>query len=607
MSFGGGSFRTKATFAPLPATARGHPTQLDYDPSGKSANFLYTNGRSVYIRNIDDPRIAVEYVGHSSQATVARYSPSGFYIASADVQGNVRIWDATQPDQILKTETRALSGRINDLSWDFESKRIIAAGEGKERFGHAFLFDSASSVGEIIGHSKVINAITTNKSRPFRAATCSDDMTVNFYHGVPYKFNKTIKDHSRFVQCVRFSPSGDHFASAGMDGKMFLYDGKTGDKISEITSGEGGHTGGILSFSWSPDGKQILSCSGDTTAKIWDVTASSVVSTFNFGQGGIDDQQVGSLWTNNHLLTVSLSGEINYIDKQGGGRPIKTIKGHQKAITSLTVAENSGTFYTGSYDGRILSWADSGAEEVAGSGHTNQVRGLASNSSKVYSIGMDDTLRSIDAGAKSFTPHVVATEGVPNALSVRGPYSAFVTGSGRVTLLKDGALAFSKSFSWTPTAVDISPDTKTVVVGDEDRKLHVFSFDGQQITEVTTLENNRGQITALAFSPDGSLLASADRERSILVFDTASWTVKITQWMFHTARVHSISWSPDGLHAVSGSLDTNVEVWSVEKPTKHISIKGAHLDGVNGAAFLDNNTVVTAGQDASVKTWSLTY
>jgi hypothetical protein len=50
-----------------------------------------------------------------------------------DVQGNVRIWDATQPEQILKTETRALSGRINDLAWDFESKRLIAVGEGKDR------------------------------------------------------------------------------------------------------------------------------------------------------------------------------------------------------------------------------------------------------------------------------------------------------------------------------------------------------------------------------------------------------------------------------------------------------------------------------------------
>ena len=60
--------------------------------------------------------------------------------------------------------------------------------------------------------------------------------------------------------------------------KVFLYDGKTGDQVTEITGSPDGHTGGILSFSWSPDGKNILTCSGDATAKIWDVSAKSVVS-----------------------------------------------------------------------------------------------------------------------------------------------------------------------------------------------------------------------------------------------------------------------------------------------------------------------------------------
>ena len=50
-----------------------------------------------------------------------------------DVQGNVRIWDATQAEHILKSETRVFSGKVNDLAWDFESKRLIAVGEGKER------------------------------------------------------------------------------------------------------------------------------------------------------------------------------------------------------------------------------------------------------------------------------------------------------------------------------------------------------------------------------------------------------------------------------------------------------------------------------------------
>lgn len=166
-----------------------------------------------------------------------------------------------------------LTGRVNDLDWDFESKRIIAVGDGKDKFGHAFLFDTASSVGEISGHSKVVNSVSIRQARPFKAVTCSDDQTVNFYNGVPFKFGKSITDHSRFVQCVRFSPNGDLFVSCGMDGRVLLYDGKTGDKVSELV----GHSGGVFSASWSGDGKFLQTCSADTTVKIWDVAAGSAV------------------------------------------------------------------------------------------------------------------------------------------------------------------------------------------------------------------------------------------------------------------------------------------------------------------------------------------
>jgi len=137
------------------------------------------------------------------------------------------------------------------------------------RYGHAFSFDTGNSVGEIIGHNKVINACAIRNQRPFRAATCSDDMTVNFYHGPPYKWQKSMTDHTRFVQCVRFSPDGQFVISVGSDAKIFLYDGSTGDKIAEIT--DGAHAGGIFSMSWSPDSKQFMTSSADMTVKIWDL------------------------------------------------------------------------------------------------------------------------------------------------------------------------------------------------------------------------------------------------------------------------------------------------------------------------------------------------
>ncbi|KAJ3050240.1 WD repeat-containing protein 1 [Rhizophlyctis rosea] len=593
------SFSRKATFAAQPTTVRGQAVHLGTDPKG--VNFLYTNGRAVVIRNLADPSIATEYTQHTCQATVARYSPSGYYIASADVQGNIRIWDTLGGEQILKTETKVFSGRVNDLAWDFESKRIVAVGEGKDRFGHAFLFDTASSVGEIGGHSKAINSVALSPKRPFRAVTASDDMTVNFYHGVPFKFNRSLTDHTRFVQCVRYSPSGDHFVSAGSDGKLVLYDGKTGDKVEELSGAEGAHKGGIYSVSWSPDGGSLLTASGDMTAKLWDVNARKVVNTYTFGDT-FEAQQVGSLWQGDYLLTLSLSGDFNYIDKNTW-KPSRIVRGHQRAITALAVSPDK-TLFSGSYDGRICAWTDGakGATVPAGQGHTNQVTGLAVDGGKVWSSGMDDSVRSlsIGEGASYDNSTTSATSALPKGIAAKNGTVITVSIKDEAKI-SSGGQENTVKLKYSPLSVAISPDGGEAAIGGEDNKVYIYTIAGTQLTQKSVLESNRGAVTSLAYSPNGVFLAAADTARNIIVYDAKSGEVKINQWVFHNARVNTVAWSPDSKHAVSGSLDTNVEVWSVEEPMKHISIKGAHLETVSGVVFLDDKTIASAGGDATIK------
>lgn len=108
---------------------------------------------------------------------------------------------------------------------------------------------------------QVINAVSIRNQRPFRAVTASDDGAIVFFHGVPFKNDKVslhldkmtnklltmsrkvIRTHTNFVQDVRFSHSGDHFASVGSDRKLFFYDGKTGETVGEVDA----HNGSIVS------------------------------------------------------------------------------------------------------------------------------------------------------------------------------------------------------------------------------------------------------------------------------------------------------------------------------------------------------------------------
>jgi WD40 repeat protein len=54
------------------------------------------SGKSIFVRSIDEPASCKQYTGHTVQTSVARFSPSGFYIASGDVAGTVRVWDAVE-------------------------------------------------------------------------------------------------------------------------------------------------------------------------------------------------------------------------------------------------------------------------------------------------------------------------------------------------------------------------------------------------------------------------------------------------------------------------------------------------------------------------------
>lgn len=205
-----------------------------------------------------------------------------------------------------------------------------------------------------------------------------------------------------------------------------MYDGKTGDKIDELA----GHSGSIFSLAWSPDSTQLLTSSADCTAKIWDISTKSVVkcveyvpcrvsiyadmgllySTFeiNSAQAAVDNQQVGNLWQGDWIITTSLSGQINYLDKNSG-KISRVIDGHSKAITALAVSSDD-TLFTGSYDGRVYAWSvgtDSNhteAKKVGGESHSNQVVALEAtkDNNLLISAGMDDTVRVGSVDTKSF-------------------------------------------------------------------------------------------------------------------------------------------------------------------------------------------------------------
>ena len=77
--------------------------------------------------------------------------------------------------------------------------------------------------------------------------------------------------------------------------------------------------------------------------------------------------------------------------------------------------------------------------------------------------------------------------------------------------------------------------------------------------------------------------------------------------LYHSARINCLAWSPNSSMVATGSLDTCVIVYEVDKPAStRMTIKGAHLGGVYGLGFADDTHVVSSGEDACIRVWSLT-
>ena len=97
-----------------------------------------------------------------------------------------------------------------------------------------FNAETGTSTGEIMGNSKPINSVDFKPTRPFRAVVGSEDSAICYFEGPPFKWKRTLEEHERFVNVVRYAPNGELFASGGADGKLVIFEGKTGDKLYEI-------------------------------------------------------------------------------------------------------------------------------------------------------------------------------------------------------------------------------------------------------------------------------------------------------------------------------------------------------------------------------------
>jgi WD40 repeat protein len=175
------------------------------------------------------------------------------------------------------------------------------------------------------------------------------DNTVKLWDVTSRALLHNLEGHSWGVTSVSFSPDGTKVASGSWDNTVKLWDVTSGALLHNLV----GHSYRVDSVSFSPDGTKVASGSYDKTVKLWDVTSGVELRSLEGHSYGVSSVSFSPDGTK--VASGSVDRTVKLWDVTSGVE-LRSLEGHSHFVNSVSFSRDGTKVASGSDDNTVKVW-----------------------------------------------------------------------------------------------------------------------------------------------------------------------------------------------------------------------------------------------------------
>lgn len=404
-----------------------------------------------------------------------------------------------------------------------------------------------------------------------------------------------------FGEGVAFSQDGLLVAAGSRSGIVEVWSAVTGKELWTLAGPEQA----VSAVAFSPDSRLLAAASVDGVVRLWDVRDRSLRLSLEHSAGAVN---AVAFSPDGRVLASGAADRTIRLWSVAEGALRLTLEGHRGAVMGVAFSPDGHLLASAAADCTIGLWgASTGQVRLALAGHAGTVRGVAfsPDGALLASASADRTVRlwEVETGDPRgvIAEHEEAATAV--AFSPDGRFLACgsadrtvrlyqVVPGRRRALLRAGLLGEVNALAFSPDSRSLAAASGAVCL---------WHIPAQE--PLTALKGHADTVTAISFSPDGGVLASASADHTARLWSMATAS-QLHVLSGHQSALTAVSFGPDGDLLATGARDGEVRLWDSRTGEPGPSLSG-RVPGLDALAFgLDGHLLAASTREGMGRVWS---